>query len=146
MEEEVVVQHLLTALILAASVVTVTWLVLYRLATRLPAGLVRDVAGFLPDTVLLLWVLRRNPEVPRPAKVIAVLAVLWSLGPDAPAFVPRVGPSDKAMIVALALRFVQTRTRYEVLSREWTGDARVLALLTQRPVPDRWSIRSSTVG
>jgi len=51
------------------------------LARRLPSGLLRDVAAFLPACVTAARRLRRSPEVPRRAKVALLVAVLWVLSP-----------------------------------------------------------------
>jgi hypothetical protein len=41
----------LTALAICAAVLLISWAVLIILARRLPPGILRDLAAFLPDTV-----------------------------------------------------------------------------------------------
>lgn len=130
-------QQLLTVMALVALAVGLVWLLLYLMAKRLPQGVLRDVRGFLPDCVLLLWRLRHESVVPRSAKSVAVIAVLWALSPIdlIPDFVPGIGSYDDALIVTLALRFVQRRVPRDVLARAWSGDPRVLVML-MGPAPD----------
>src|SRR5829696_6709287 len=75
------------------------------LAARLPAGLLKDLAGFLPACVTLARRLRADPRVPWQAKAAVVLAGLWVLSPVdlLPEFLPVIGPLDDVVVVALAL-------------------------------------------
>ena len=57
----------LQAILIAAAVVVGSWLVLMVLARRLPPGVAKDLAAFLPDCVTTARVLRRDPRVPRRA-------------------------------------------------------------------------------
>jgi hypothetical protein len=52
------------------------WGLLVVLAARLPAGLLKDLAGFLPACVTLARRLRADPRVPFKAKAAVVLAGL----------------------------------------------------------------------
>lgn len=139
-------QQVLTVMALIAIAVGLVWLPLYVMAKRLPSGLLRDVIGFLPDCVLLLWRLRHEPTVPQAAKVVAVTAVLWTLSPIdlIPDFVPAIGTYDDALIVAVALRFVQRRVPREVLVRAWSGDPRVLVMLLGRAPVEEFIAASRT--
>jgi hypothetical protein len=47
-----------------------TWALLVLLARRLPPRLLRDLAGIVPDDVTTIRRLRRDPRVPRRAKVV----------------------------------------------------------------------------
>ena len=71
----------LQAILTAAAVVVASWVLLIALARRLPAGAARDLAGFLPDCVTAARVLRRDPRVPRRAKIAVLFAMLWVLSP-----------------------------------------------------------------
>jgi hypothetical protein len=51
------------------------------LASRLPPGLARDLASFLPACVTLVRRLRRDPRVPRSVKIVIALAALWVISP-----------------------------------------------------------------
>jgi uncharacterized membrane protein YkvA (DUF1232 family) len=72
--------------------------------------------------------LRRDPRVPRRAKVAVVLAGLWLLSPIdlLPEFLPVIGPLDDVLVVALALRYAARRVPRDVLEEAWPGDPRVL--------------------
>jgi Protein of unknown function (DUF1232) len=85
----------LRAVLLAAG----TWALLVLLARRLPTGLLRDLAGIVPDCVTTVWQLRRDPRVPRRAKVAVALAGLWLLSPIdlVPEFLPVIGPLDDVL-------------------------------------------------
>ena len=71
----------LRALLLAVALAAGTWALLMLLARRLPPGLLRDLAGIVPDCVTTVRRLRRDPRVPRRAKVAVALAGLWLLSP-----------------------------------------------------------------
>ncbi|TMA56190.1 MAG: DUF1232 domain-containing protein, partial [Deltaproteobacteria bacterium] len=87
---------MLRYLAIAVGALLVSWVVLIVLARRLPAGLAKDLAAFLPNCVTLVRRLRRDPRVPRRAKVAVVLAGLWVASPIdlIPEFLPVIGPLD----------------------------------------------------
>lgn len=115
-------------LVVALVVVGGLWALLVLLARRLPPGLARDLAGFLPACVTLVRRLRRDPRVPRIAKVVIGLAGLWVLSPIdlIPEFLPVIGPLDDIVVIALALRFAGRRVPREVLHEAWPGDPALL--------------------
>ncbi len=92
----------------------------------MPAGRrtdARALAGFVPDCVVLLTRLVRDPRVPRRSKVLVAallpyLALPFDLIPD---FIPVVGQLDDAILVALVLRRVVLRTDPELLRELWPG-------------------------
>ena len=126
----------LQAILIAVAVVVASWLLLIVLARRLPPGVAKDLAGFLPDCVTAMRVLRRDPRVPRRAKIAVLIAVLWVLSPIdlIPEFLPVIGPLDDVIAVALLLR-------YAGRTRSSAGPSRRLA---RRPVPARATARSGT--
>jgi hypothetical protein len=67
----------LRGVLIAMSVMVATWGVLVVLAARLPPGLLKDLAGFLPACVTLLRRLRRDSRVPASAKIALGVAALW---------------------------------------------------------------------
>jgi uncharacterized membrane protein YkvA (DUF1232 family) len=118
--------------ILSALVVMVgLWGVLVVLAARLPAGLLKDLAGFLPACVTLARRLRADPRVPFKAKAAIVVAGLWVLSPIdlLPEFLPVIGPLDDVVVVALALRYAARRVPPDVLLEAWPGEPRLLERL-----------------
>jgi uncharacterized membrane protein YkvA (DUF1232 family) len=125
----------LRALLLAVALMAGTWVLLMLLARRLPPGLLRDLAGFVPDCVTTIRRLRRDPRVPRRAKVVVALAGLWLLSPIdlLPEFLPVIGPLDDVVVVALALRYAARQVPREVLATAWPGEPRLLERLLGRP-------------
>ena len=115
-------------LVVALVVVGGLWALLVLLARTLPPGLARDLAGFLPACVTLVRRLRRDPRVPRRAKVVVVLAGLWVLSPIdlVPEFLPVIGPLDDVVVVALALRYAGRRVPRAALHEAWPGDPALL--------------------
>ena len=102
----------LQAILIAVAVVVVSWLLLIVLARRLPPGVAKDLAAFLPDCVTAMRALRRDPRVPRRAKIALLVAVLWVLSPIdlIPEFLPVIGPLDDVIAVALLLRYAARRS------------------------------------
>jgi len=120
---------------IALALVLVSWAVLVVLAARLPPGLLKDLAGFLPACVTLLRRLRRDPRVPVSAKVALAVAALWVLSPIdlIPEFVPVIGPLDDIVVVALALRYAGRRVPRAAVLEAWPGDPRLLVRLLGPP-------------
>ena len=102
----------LRLLLVSVALVVATWALLALLARRLPPGLLRDLASFVPDCVTTVRRLRRDPRVPRRAKIVVGLAGLWLLSPIdlLPEFLPVIGPLDDVLVVALALRYAAPAT------------------------------------
>jgi uncharacterized membrane protein YkvA (DUF1232 family) len=121
----------LVAAAVAAAVVVASWALLVVLARRLPPGLARDLAAFIPDCVTTVRRLRRDPRVPRRAKVAIVIAGLWVASPIdlIPEFLPVIGPLDDVVVVALALRYAGRQVPREVLLEAWPGEQRLLLRL-----------------
>jgi uncharacterized membrane protein YkvA (DUF1232 family) len=100
-------------------------------------GEARTLATFVPDCIVLVSRLARDPRVPRRRKLVLValagyLALPFDLVPD---FIPVAGQLDDAVIVALVLRyFVQSGG--EPLIRElWPGPEQSLALILRLARP-----------
>lgn len=66
--QELIVQQWITYLAIVAAVVLGSWALLIVLARRLPPGIARDLAAFIPDCVTTVRRLRSDPRVPRRAK------------------------------------------------------------------------------
>jgi uncharacterized membrane protein YkvA (DUF1232 family) len=121
----------LRALATAFAVMVVCYGVLIVLARRLPPGAARELAAFIPNCVTALRRLRRDPRVPRRARVAIGIAALWVISPIdlVPEFVPVIGPLDDVIVVALCLRYAARRVPREVLIEAWPGDSHVLERL-----------------
>ena len=91
----------------------------------------RALATFIPDCILLVTRLARDPRVPRRRKLLLLglvgyLALPFDLVPD---FIPVAGQLDDAILVALVLRHF-VRAGGEQLIRElWPGPQQSLELI-----------------
>ncbi|TIC82997.1 DUF1232 domain-containing protein [Nocardioides sp. GY 10127] len=101
------------------------------LADRLPDGLLKQVAEFLPACVTAARRLRRHPDVPRRAKVALAVAVVWVLSPIdlLPEFLPVIGPLDDVVAVVLLLRYAARSIPRPVLLEAWPSDPALLERL-----------------
>jgi len=126
----------LTGLAIAAGCVIVSWLLLIVLARRLPPGILRDLAAFIPDCVVAVRRLRRDPRVPRRAKIAIIFAGLYVASPVdlIPEFIPVIGPLDDIVVVALALRYAGRQVPREVILAAWPGETRLIQRLLGPPV------------
>jgi uncharacterized membrane protein YkvA (DUF1232 family) len=124
-------------ILIAVAVIATSWAVLVVLARRLPPGAAKDLATVLPACVTATRRLRRDPRVPRSAKLAVAFAGLWVLSPIdlIPEFLPVIGPLDDVIVVALALRFAARRIPRDVLFEAWPADPRLLDRLVPGPAP-----------
>ena len=128
----------MTDLLVVAAVVIGLWatscLVMVLLAGRLPPGLLRQVAEFLPSCVTAARTLRKDPDVPRRAKVALLVAVAWVVSPIdlLPEFLPVIGPLDDVVAVILLVRFAARSVPREKLLAAWPTDPRLLERLLGR--------------
>lgn len=106
-------------------------LAMVLLARRLPPGVLRDVAEFLPACVTTARRLRADPAVPRRAKAALVIAVLWVLSPIdlLPEFLPVIGPLDDVVAVVLLLRYAARSVPRATLLAAWPAEPRLLERL-----------------
>ncbi|NES13627.1 MULTISPECIES: YkvA family protein [Micromonospora] len=121
----------LTWLGVAVACLLASWALLVLLARRLPPGILRDLAAFIPDCLTTVRRLRKDPRVPRRAKVAVVVAGLWVASPIdlIPEFLPVIGPLDDIVVVALALRYAGRQVPRQVLLDAWPGEPRLLLRL-----------------
>jgi len=91
----------------------------------------RSLATFIPDCIVLVTRLTRDPRVPRRRKLLLLglvgyLALPFDLIPD---FIPVAGQLDDALIVALVLRHFVLAGGEEMIRELWPGSAETLALI-----------------
>lgn len=127
----------LLTVVLAVVVVLGSWALLVILARRLPPGILKELAGFIPACVTAIRRLRNDPRVPRRAKVAVTFAGLWVLSPIdlLPEFLPIIGPLDDVVVVALALRYAARQVPRAVLLEAWPGEPRLLERLLGSTTP-----------
>jgi uncharacterized membrane protein YkvA (DUF1232 family) len=125
----------LVGLVIGVGLLMLSWGVLLVLARRLPPGVLRDLAAFIPDCVTTVRRLRKDPRVPRRAKVAVIFAGLWVASPIdlIPEFIPVIGPLDDIVVVALCLRYAGRQVPRDVLLSAWPGDPRLMERLLGRP-------------
>ena len=128
----------LQPVLVALAIMVALWALLVLLATRLPPGLLKDLAGFLPACVTLAQRLRADRRVPWQARAAVVVAGLWVLSPVdlLPEFLPVIGPLDDVLVVVLTLRYAARRVPRPVLLEAWPGDPRLLERLLGQPSGD----------
>ncbi|MEU6857335.1 DUF1232 domain-containing protein [Glycomyces sp. NPDC046736] len=111
-----------------------SWALLFVLARRLPPGLLRDLAAFIPDCVTTVRRLRKDPRVPKRAKAAIIFAGIWVASPIdlIPEFIPLIGPLDDIVVVALCLRYAGRSVPRELLLTAWPGEPRLIERLLGR--------------
>jgi len=118
-------------LLVGVGLLVLTWAAMVVLARRLPPGVAKDLASVLPACATTARRLRRDPRVPRRARIAVGIAALWVLSPIdlIPEFLPVIGPLDDVIVVALALRYAARQVPLDVLREAWPGEARILERL-----------------
>jgi uncharacterized membrane protein YkvA (DUF1232 family) len=121
----------LIALGITAAMIVTSWGLLILLARRLPPGILRDLAAFIPDCVTTVRRLRKDPRVPRKAKIAILIAGIWVASPIdlIPEFLPIIGPLDDIIVVALALRYAGRQVPRDVILAAWPGQPQLLERL-----------------
>ena len=91
----------------------------------------RALATFIPDCIVLVSRLAREPRVPRRRKLLLLglvgyLSLPFDLVPD---FIPVAGQLDDVLIVALVLRHFVAAGGEPLIRELWPGPERSLALV-----------------
>jgi uncharacterized membrane protein YkvA (DUF1232 family) len=125
------VGSLVVIVAVAAGLWLASWIVFIVLAKRLPPGLLRDAAQFLPACVTTARRLRGSAAVPRRAKVALAMAIVWVVSPVdvLPEFLPIIGPLDDVVAVVLLLRYAARAVPRDLLLAAWPVEPRLLARL-----------------
>ena len=120
------------ALVLGVYAAFVAWLVILG---RRDDG--RALATFIPDCIVLVTRLAREPRVSRRRQLLLValvgyLALPFDLVPD---FIPVAGQLDDAIIVALVLRSFVRSSGEQLIRELWPGPEQSLALILRLAQP-----------
>lgn len=108
-------------------------------------GKARALAGFVPDCVILVGRLLRDPRVPRRRRLLLLLAAGYLALPIdlVPDFIPVAGQLDDAIVLALALRGLLRGGDEQLLREHWPGPEQSLALLLRLAKRERASLREA---
>jgi uncharacterized membrane protein YkvA (DUF1232 family) len=120
--------------LIASIVLAITWGVLVLLARKLPPGTAKDLAAVLPACITTARRLRRDPRVPRRAKIAVLVALVWLISPIdlIPEFLPVIGPLDGVIVVAVVFRCVARKVPRGLLFEAWPAEPRILEKLLPR--------------
>jgi uncharacterized membrane protein YkvA (DUF1232 family) len=133
--------HLHTLLVALAIAVAV-WLVAIGLLLAFGrVNAAKELAGLVPNLLLLFKDLVKDPRVPRSAKIWLGVAAVWLASPIdlLPEFLPVLGPLDDAIVAAAVLRHLVKKAGPDVVYEYWRGDpatiARVLRIFGASDLP-----------
>ena len=90
-----------------------------------------EVAGFIPDCVVLFRRLLADRRVPRRAKAALAALLLYLMMPFdlIPDFIPIAGQLDDAILVAAVLAYVARSAGRELIEELWPGSERGLRVV-----------------
>jgi uncharacterized membrane protein YkvA (DUF1232 family) len=122
-------------LLIGAAIALGVWFVaVFALVALGRLGAARELAGLVPNLLLLFKDLVGDERVPRSAKLWLGFAAVWLASPIdlIPEFVPVLGPLDDAVVAAAVLRHLVRKAGSEVVYEHWRGEpstiSRVLRL------------------
>jgi uncharacterized membrane protein YkvA (DUF1232 family) len=91
----------------------------------------RSFLMFLPNMVMLLGRLLKDPRVPTTEKALFLGAIVYVISPldFIPDVLPFIGQVDDIYVVALTLIRLINRTNEDVVRENWTGGGDIVALI-----------------
>lgn len=119
-------QWILVAVGVSLALYAIGVVVFYAMGRRSAA---RGLAGFIPDLLVLVQGLLRDPRVPRSRKLLLAALVLYLALPFdiVPDFIPVAGALDDVLLVALVLRSLVKEAGRGVVEDNWRGPPESLA-------------------
>jgi uncharacterized membrane protein YkvA (DUF1232 family) len=112
----------------------VVGLYLVSVASLIAAGRREDarmIAGFIPDCVVLVSRLARDPRISRPRRAALFIALGYLAFPLdlVPDFLPGIGQLDDAVVLGLALRLLVHGGGLDLVRDAWPGPPASLELV-----------------
>ncbi|MBW3660072.1 MAG: DUF1232 domain-containing protein [Gemmatimonadetes bacterium] len=112
-------------------------------------ALLRELAMFLPNFVVLLKRLLSDSRVPARSKLIVGGTALYLISPIdfVPDFVPGLGQLDDVVLAVLALHSLLNRVDEAVILEHWDGDEDLIRMVRAgvgaaiRLLPGKWESR-----
>jgi uncharacterized membrane protein YkvA (DUF1232 family) len=91
----------------------------------------RALAGFIPDCMVLVSRLARDPRISRPRRIVLLLVLGYLALPIdlVPDFLPGIGQLDDAVLLGVALRLVVHGGGTEIVRVAWPGPEASLILV-----------------
>ncbi len=124
-------REVLNVIVVALAVTVALWLLLvvFLFIANPRSGTPTEVMRLLPDTVRLVRRLTTDKSVPRSARVLVWLLLVYLVSPIdlVPDFIPLIGFADDLILIALVLGYLVRRAGPEVLERQWPGTPEGLA-------------------
>jgi uncharacterized membrane protein YkvA (DUF1232 family) len=91
----------------------------------------RALAGFIPDCIVLVTRLAREPRISKPRRAVLFIALGYLAFPIdlVPDFLPGIGQLDDAVVLGIALRLVVHGGGLEIVRTAWPGPEASLTLV-----------------
>ena len=120
---------------LGVAVVVATFGLLAIAARLLPPGRGRELAGFVPNCIVLLRRLRADRRLPRRARFAPGAALGYVISPLQliPNFIPVIGQIDDLAVVTTAMRYACRRLPRDDVRAAWPGNPAHLDRLLGHP-------------
>src|SRR3982751_1428363 len=94
-------------------------------------GRMRSFLMFLPNMVMMLGRLLKDPRVPTAEKALFLGAIVYVISPldFIPDVLPFIGQVDDVYVVALTVIRLINRTNEDVVRENWSGGGDIVALI-----------------
>ncbi len=91
---------------------------------------IKNLLLFLPNLLLLLGRLIKDPRVPKTEKALLLAAIVYAIAPldFLPDLIPFVGQVDDIYLIALTVLRLINNTEEEIVRQHWSGGGDIVAL------------------